>query len=99
MAMTKQIVRCISCEGYGWFTDELTGETEDCDWCGGTGYVYRDADGIDYRIPDSDYGKVADVIEKLELQRMHGLGYQGAPRKPWERAIRRPQSDEPKSPE
>jgi hypothetical protein len=87
--MTKQIVRCVSCEGYGWFTDEFTGETEDCDWCGGTGYVYRDADGIDYRIPDSEYGEVADRIEKLELQRMHGLGYDGMAKKPWEQAIRR----------
>lgn len=87
--MTEQIVRCVSCEGYGWFTDEFTGETEDCDWCGGVGYVYRDADSVDRRIPEEDYGKVADRIEKLDIQRMHALGYKGQPKRPWEQDIRR----------
>ena len=87
--MIETIVRCVSCEGYGWFTDEFTGETEECDWCGGTGYVYRNSDGVDRKIPDSDYGKVADQIEKLEIQRMRKLGYQGEAKKPWEQAIRR----------
>ena len=54
-----QIVRCVSCEGYGWFEDEFTGEAADCDWCGGTGYVYRDDRGVDRRIPPADYGRVA----------------------------------------
>ena len=35
-----EIVRCISCDGYGWFEED--GISEDCDWCGGIGYVYRD---------------------------------------------------------
>lgn len=84
-----KIVRCLSCEGYGWFTDEVSGDTSDCDWCGGTGYVYRDAHNIDQRIPETDYGKVADVLEKLEIERMRELGYQGSAKKPWEQAVRR----------
>lgn len=87
--MTQQIVRCISCEGYGWFTDEFSGETEDCDWCNGVGYVYRDANNVDSRIPEADYGKVADRIEKLEIKRMRDLGYQGQPKRPWEQNIRK----------
>jgi hypothetical protein len=83
------IVRCVSCEGYGWFEDEFTGEAVDCDWCGGIGYVYRDASGVDQRIPPRDYGKAADTLEKLEIERMRELGYKGEPKKPWEQAIRR----------
>lgn len=84
-----QIVRCVSCEGYGWQTDELTGGETDCDWCDGTGYVYRDADGVDHRIPDKDYGKVADQLEQLESERMREMGYQGSARKPWDQDIRK----------
>ncbi len=84
-----QIVRCISCDGYSWYTDDLSGEHADCDWCGGNGYVYRDADGVDHRIPESDYDAVADILEKLELERMRELGYQGQAKKPWEQAVRR----------
>jgi hypothetical protein len=83
------IVRCASCEGYGWFEDEFTGEPTDCDWCGGVGYVYRDGQGVDQRIPPEDYGKVADTLEKLDIERMHEIGYKGEPKKPWEQAIRR----------
>ena len=45
------IVRCVSCEGFGWFEDDFSGEVEDCDWCRGVGYVYRDASGNDLSIP------------------------------------------------
>ena len=66
-----QIVRCISCEGYGWF-EEDDGSTSDCDWCGGAGYVYRDEGGVDHKIPAADYGRVAATLEQLEIQR-YGL--------------------------
>ncbi|MEM6528148.1 MAG: hypothetical protein AAF653_07615 [Chloroflexota bacterium] len=83
------IVRCMSCDGYGWHTDEFTGETEDCDWCGGTGYVYVTAEGVQQRIPASDYGRVADTLEKLEQARMRELGYTGEAKPPWEQNIRK----------
>lgn len=85
-----EIVRCVSCDGYGWFN----GEETECDWCGGTGYVYHDERGIDHRIPDSDYGKVADQLEKLEMDRMRDLGYTGAARHPEEQPIRKQSKDE-----
>ena len=83
-----EIVRCISCEGYGWF-EEDDGSTSDCDWCGGAGYVYRDSGGVDHPIPTADYGRVAATLEQLEIQRLRELGYTGQPKKPWEQAIRR----------
>jgi hypothetical protein len=88
MESTMKIVRCVSCEGYGWFTDEFTGETADCDWCGGVGYVYQE-EGVDRRIPESDFGRVADTLEKLDVERMREMGYKGEPKKPWEQAVRR----------
>lgn len=86
-----QIVRCISCDGYGWFEDDFTGEAEDCDWCGGIGYVYRADDGTDHKIPLADLRDtgVSQQLEQLEAQRMREMGYQGEARKPWEQAIRR----------
>lgn len=84
-----EIVRCVSCEGYGWFEDELTGEAVDCEWCGGVGYVYRDEGGVDHRIPPADYGRVAARLESLETERMREMGYKGEAKKPWEQAIRR----------
>ena len=89
-----QIVRCVSCDGYGWF-DEL-GEVSECDWCGGAGYVYRDANQIDSKIPERDYGKVTDQLEKLEADRMREMGYSGEAKKPWEQTIRqqKPASDD-----
>jgi hypothetical protein len=83
-----QIVRCVSCDGYGWFEDDDSRAT-DCDWCGGAGYVYRDAQGVDRRIPEADYGRVANTLETLEVERMRELGYTGDAKKPWEQAIRR----------
>ncbi len=84
-----KIVRCVSCEGYGWFEDDWTGATSDCDWCSGIGYVYRDEQGADQRIPESDFGKVADTLEQLDTQRMKEMGYQGEAKKPWEQPIRK----------
>lgn len=83
------IVRCISCEGYGWVEDEFTGAAVDCDWCAGTGYVYRDTDGVDHKIPEADYGRVADQLEELERQRLREMGYKGEARKPWEQDVRK----------
>jgi hypothetical protein len=87
-----QIVLCVSCEGYGWF--EEFDEVSDCDWCGGAGYVYRDANNVDHKIPEADYGKVADQLEKLEADRMREMGYTGDAKKPWEQAIRQQKSDD-----
>lgn len=83
------IVRCPSCDGYGWYEDDFTGETEDCDWCQGVGYVYREGD-TDTPIPRVDLQKpdVSQQLEALENQRMQELGYSGAAKKPWEQDIR-----------
>ena len=82
-----QIVRCVSCEGYGWFEED--GQVVDCDWCGGAGYVYRDGSGVDHKIPEADYGKVADVLETLEAERLREMGYTGEAKKPWEQEVRK----------
>ncbi|MFW5691585.1 MAG: hypothetical protein ACOCXZ_03700 [Chloroflexota bacterium] len=87
--MDKQIVRCVSCDGYGWFEDEETFEPVDCDWCQGTGYVYRDASGVDSPIPEADYGRVAAQLERLEQERMREMGYTGSALHPDEQPIRR----------
>lgn len=86
-----QIVRCISCDGYGWFEDDFTGETEECDWCAGIGYTYRTLEGIDQKIPLGDLQNpvISQQLEALEAERMREMGYEGAARKPWEQAIRR----------
>lgn len=84
----KQIVRCISCDGFGWFQDDFSGETDDCDWCGGIGYVYRDAQGVDTRINPADFARIADQLEALEQDRLREMGYEGQAKKPWEQAIR-----------
>lgn len=88
-----QIVQCPSCNGYAWVEDD-DGAAVDCDWCAGVGYIYRDESGIDHPIPPADYGKVADTLEKLEIERMRDLGYSGTSKKPWEQAIRSKPSDE-----
>ncbi len=82
------IVRCASCDGYGWFEDGIEGGAEDCDWCRGLGYVYRDAAYGDSPIPAADFGKLSDELERLEAERMRELGYQGEAQKPWRQAIR-----------
>ncbi|MXX50307.1 MAG: hypothetical protein F4Z39_04560 [Chloroflexi bacterium] len=81
------IVRCPSCDGFGWFEDEI-GLGEDCDWCAGAGYVYRDAAGRDQPIPSQAYPQVADQLEMLEAERLRELGYQGVAKKPWQQQIR-----------
>ena len=83
-----QIVRCISCDGFGWVEDDFTGESSDCDWCAGIGYVYRDDQGVDHKIPREDCDQVASQLEALETQRLREMGYQGAAKKPWEQNIR-----------
>jgi hypothetical protein len=88
------IVRCISCDGYGWFEDDETFEAIDCTWCAGIGYVYRDADGVDHQIPQADYGKVSAKLERLEQDRMRDLGYTGTARHPDDQPIRQRDDDE-----
>lgn len=82
-----EIVRCASCDGFGWF--EADGHAEECDWCGGIGYVYRDASRVDQRIPRADYEAVSARLEALETERLRQMGYKGEARKPWEQAIRK----------
>jgi hypothetical protein len=82
-----ELVRCVSCDGYGWFDDE--GEAAECDWCGGAGYVYRGADGVDRRIPAGDYDALSEQLEQLERERLREIGYTGEARRPWEQKIRR----------
>ncbi len=83
------IIRCISCDGYGWYEDDFTGEATDCTWCKGAGYVYTSADGTQRPIPHEDYGRIADALEQLERERMRELGYRGEAKPPWEQNIRR----------
>ena len=90
--MTPTIIPCPSCEGFGWFEDD-DGAAQDCDWCGGIGYIYRQADGLDKPIPPADYGLVSDQLEQLETQRLRAMGYTGEAKKPWEQKIRQ-QRDE-----
>ena len=87
--MDGRIVRCASCDGFGWFDDPFSGEAEDCDWCRGAGYVYRDADGRDRPIPKADYADVAEALEQLEVERLREMGYQGGAKKPWQQAVRK----------
>jgi DnaJ-class molecular chaperone len=82
----REIVRCPSCDGYGWLDDE--GETRECAWCAGVGYVYRDARGVDAVIPPADYAAQAEALERLEHERLREMGYSGSARKPWEQEIR-----------
>ena len=88
-AKERKIARCVSCDGFGWFDDEFSGEAEDCDWCAGVGYVFRDEAGRDQPIPPAEYAAVAEELERLELERLREMGYQGEARKPWRQAIRK----------
>ena len=87
--MSRKIVRCMSCDGFGWFEDDFSGEVEDCDWCGGVGYVYRDENATDAHIPKADFAIVADELERLETERLQAMGYQGQAKKPWQQDIRK----------
>ena len=86
-----QIVRCVSCEGYGWLDDE--DDARDCSWCAGVGYVYRDEQGVDHRIPPEDFEKVSAELELLETERLREMGYSGNAKKPWQQAIRLERGD------
>ena len=88
MNQPRAIIRCASCDGYGWFEGDLMDEPGDCDWCAGAGYVYHQA-GRDAIIPKADYAAIADELEALELQRLRELGYQGRAKKPWQQSIRK----------
>jgi len=87
--MKEKILRCVACDGFGWFEADFGGGAEDCDWCAGVGYVYRDVQGRDRAIPKSDYGAVAAELEALELARLREMGYRGRAKKPWQQAIRK----------
>lgn len=74
----KQLVRCPSCDGYGWFAEESTQDrAQDCSWCGGLGYVERDERGVDRPIPPNEYPKLAVALEQLDEERLRELGYSG----------------------
>ena len=90
MSMKRaKLVRCASCDGFGWFEAAFSGESEECDWCRGAGYVYRDEAGRDAPIPPADYASLALELEQLELERLREMGYQGSAKKPWQQAIRK----------
>jgi len=86
-----QIVRCPSCDGYGWAEDDFSAEVEDCAWCGGIGYVYRDTQNLDQQIPEADLKKphISDKLEALEIERLREIGYTGEAKKPWQQEIRK----------
>jgi hypothetical protein len=86
-----QIVRCVSCDGYGWLEDEEG--VINCSWCAGVGYVYRDERGIDHHIPPEDFEAVASTLETLETDRLREMGYTGGAKKPWQQAIRLERGD------
>jgi hypothetical protein len=87
-----EIMRCVSCDGYGWVTDEESpDQAQDCGWCRGVGYVYRGADGIDRPIPAADLPRLALELETLEHQRLREMGYTGEAKHPSQQGIRRSQ--------
>jgi len=93
MTDAYKIVQCPSCDGYGWLNDEFSGEVEDCDWCKGTGYIYRSAEGIDRPIPEADYGRVSAILETMEHDRLHEMGYSGTALHPDDQPIRKADPD------
>ncbi len=86
-----KIIRCLSCDGFGWSEDDFSGEVEDCAWCAGIGYVYRDDSGVDHKIPLDDLKQeaVSAELEALETERMREIGYTGEAKKPWQQDIRK----------
>jgi hypothetical protein len=86
-----EIIRCPSCDGYAWVEDEFSGETDDCDWCAGIGYIYRDDNGIDHKISHDELQKpeISTRLESLETERLHEMGYSGEAKKPWQQDIRK----------
>lgn len=85
------IVRCPSCDGFGWSEDDFSGEVEDCTWCAGIGYVYRDESQVDQKIPLADLKQddISARLETLETERMREIGYTGESKKPWQQDIRK----------
>lgn len=88
MKHSRSLARCASCDGFGWFDDGLGGDGEECDWCAGAGYVYREGER-DSVIPRADYADLAEELEALELERLRELGYQGQAKQPWQQRIRK----------
>lgn len=94
-----KIVRCVSCDGYGWTAadplDECSAldDAETCAWCAGVGYVYRGDDGLDHPIPPTDLTARAAELEALEHERLRQMGYTGDAKHPTEQAIRRHRED------
>ncbi|MCS6834842.1 MAG: hypothetical protein NZ750_02350 [Anaerolineae bacterium] len=84
-----RVVRCPSCDGYGWSEDDFSGQAADCDWCGGVGYVYRRPDSTDQPIPRADLDSLSEILEALELERLREMGYSGTAKRPWEQEVRR----------
>ena len=86
-----KIMRCPSCDGFGWSEDDFSGEVEDCAWCAGIGYVYRDEANVDHKIPLDDLKQeaVSAELEALETERMREIGYTGEAKKPWQQDIRK----------
>ncbi len=86
----ENIVRCPSCDGYGWVQDDFAdaSSAEDCDWCKGVGYVYSDLRGVHRPIPREAWAAVAATLERLEIARLREMGYSGDAKKPWEQAVR-----------
>jgi hypothetical protein len=67
----------------GWDDD-----SQECDWCKGIGYVYRDEHAVNRPIPPTELAALADTLEALEVLRLRELGYTGQAKKPWEQAVR-----------
>lgn len=86
-----EIIRCPSCEGYAWVEDEFSGESDDCEWCAGIGYIYRDDSGLDHKIPRDELQnpEISAKLEALENERMREMGYSGEAKKPWQQDIRK----------
>lgn len=85
------IVRCPSCDGYGWHDDDMFNEgSHECEWCAGVGYVYRDDNDVDRPIPEDDLKRddISQRLEVLETERMRDIGYTGSAKKPWQQDIR-----------
>ena len=79
----KQLARCPSCDGYGWFAEESEQDRAlDCAWCGGLGYVERDERGVDRPIPPAEYLQLAAALEQLDEERLRELGYSGEAKAP-----------------
>jgi hypothetical protein len=89
----ETLIRCPACDGYGWLDGDGDEDPAECDWCAGSGYVWRSAQGADRAIAPAEYGQVAERLEALERERLREMGYSGDAKKPWEQAIRIERND------